>query len=264
MISDLHLARTAERGFSLVELSIVLVILGLLVGGILSGRTLIRASELRSVSADFQRYNTATMAFRDKYFGLPGDITNATRIWGAADLGDGVGSDCGDTESTDTKTCNGDGNSQIDWAPSNGVYERFRVFQHLANAGLIEGNFTGALTSGNAYVGRQLPASKLAQAGYEFCVTAIYTSTGHIFKLGRKIASTPDGLNGGALTPSEAWNIDQKMDDGLSDSGKILAIDATDASGCVTNGITYTPTTHGSYMLTSDTLSCRFYFTPGY
>ncbi|MFZ4541879.1 MAG: type II secretion system protein [Rickettsiales bacterium] len=58
---------TTHHAFSLVELSIVLVILGLLVGGILSGQALIRASELRSVSTEQQRYFTAIQTFRDKY-----------------------------------------------------------------------------------------------------------------------------------------------------------------------------------------------------
>jgi len=70
-----------KNGFSLVELSIVLVIVGLLVGGVLTGKSLIRAADLRSVSTDYEGYRTATSAFRDKYFGLPGDITNASSFW---------------------------------------------------------------------------------------------------------------------------------------------------------------------------------------
>mgnify|MGYP001100732306 CR=1 FL=1 len=65
-------------GFSLVELSIVLVILGLLVGGILGGKSLIKAAELRSISTEQAQWNTAIKAFRDKYFMLPGDMNNAT------------------------------------------------------------------------------------------------------------------------------------------------------------------------------------------
>ncbi|PZP83692.1 MAG: type II secretion system protein, partial [Azospirillum brasilense] len=56
------------HGFSLVELSIVLVILGLLTGGILGGQSLIRAAELRTISTDANRYITAAQTFRDKYF----------------------------------------------------------------------------------------------------------------------------------------------------------------------------------------------------
>ena len=73
----------ARSGFSLVELSIVLVILGLLTGGILAGQSLIRAAELRSVATESQRYMAALNSFRDKYFALPGDMANATAFWGA-------------------------------------------------------------------------------------------------------------------------------------------------------------------------------------
>lgn len=62
-----------RSGFSLVELSIVLVILGLLVGGVLTGQSLIRASELRKFMNTMERYKAATYTFRDKYFALPGD-----------------------------------------------------------------------------------------------------------------------------------------------------------------------------------------------
>ena len=70
-----------QQGFSLVELSIVLVILGLLVGGILSGQSLIRASELRSVTTEYQTYVTSLGTFRDRYFALPGDLSNAASFW---------------------------------------------------------------------------------------------------------------------------------------------------------------------------------------
>jgi len=52
-----------RHGFSLVELSIVLVILGLLTGGILGGQSLIRAAELRSIASDLFRYGTAVNSF---------------------------------------------------------------------------------------------------------------------------------------------------------------------------------------------------------
>ena len=72
-----------KQGFSLVELSIVLVILGLLTGGILTGQSLIRAAELRSVTTEFQKYQTAMMTFRDRYMALPGDMRNATAFLGS-------------------------------------------------------------------------------------------------------------------------------------------------------------------------------------
>ena len=63
-----------EAGFTLIELSIVLVIIGLLVGGILSGLDLIRAAELSATISQITKYNTAVNTFRVKYGYLPGDI----------------------------------------------------------------------------------------------------------------------------------------------------------------------------------------------
>ncbi|MFZ4541492.1 MAG: type II secretion system protein [Rickettsiales bacterium] len=127
-----------SSGFSLVELSIVLVILGLLVGGILSGQSLIRAAELRAVSTEYSRYVTAVQTFRDKYFQLPGDMNSATTFWGTA----AVGAACATTIGSGTQTCNGNGDGWLDngYVNSN---ENFRYWQHLANAGLIEGAYTG-------------------------------------------------------------------------------------------------------------------------
>lgn len=64
--------RIYNGGFSLVELSIVLVILGLLTGGILGGQSLIKAAELRAVTTELDAFQTATNTFRQKYFALPG------------------------------------------------------------------------------------------------------------------------------------------------------------------------------------------------
>lgn len=129
-----------NRLLPLVELSIVLVIIGLLVGGVLAGKSLIRASELRAVSAEYARYHTAVMAFRDKYFALPGDMPNATNVWGTA-------SNCPGSHlqpSTDATTCNGNANSYIDSVAGAGLgNEYFRFWQHLQNAGLVEGRLSG-------------------------------------------------------------------------------------------------------------------------
>ncbi|MFZ4540565.1 MAG: pilus assembly FimT family protein [Rickettsiales bacterium] len=94
--------RTQQRAFSLVELSIVLVILGLLVGGILSGQALIRASELRAVVTEYNRHAVDTKTFRDKYFALPGDMANATSFWGR--VGGGAGQCAAPNTDSDTGT----------------------------------------------------------------------------------------------------------------------------------------------------------------
>lgn len=135
------------KAFSLVELSIVLVILGLLVGGLLAGQSLIRAAELRKLTTSVNRYQTAMHAFRDKYFALPGDMANATRFWDVAG-GDGTGIDstCYSTASTDAKTCNGNGDGVINDTLAAVAGEPGRAWQQLANAGMLEGSYNGAYT----------------------------------------------------------------------------------------------------------------------
>lgn len=75
-ISDcnIHPSAAPKHGFTLVELSIVLVIVGLLAAGILVGRDLIFAAGLRAQIAQIEQYRTASAAFRLKYNALPGDI----------------------------------------------------------------------------------------------------------------------------------------------------------------------------------------------
>ncbi len=205
-----------SRGFSLVELSIVLVILGLLVGGILAGQSLIRASELRSVTTESDRYRTAMFAFRDKYFALPGDMTNATRFWGDDNT------NCPDPAITNGTpgTCNGDGNGQ--WN------EVFRTWQHLALAGLIEGSYTGTATGGTAVAGTNVPNSKLNNGAWGLWPYSLSawlgwrnSETANWIVLGSYYA-TNQSINA-AIKPEEAWNIDTKSDDGRPATGSVVA-----------------------------------------
>ena len=62
-----------NKGFTLIELSIVLVIIGLIVGGVLVGQDLIKAAEIRATVSQVEGYNSAVNTFRLKYNGLPGD-----------------------------------------------------------------------------------------------------------------------------------------------------------------------------------------------
>lgn len=226
-----------KHGFSLVELSIVLVILGLLVGGILAGQSLIRASELRSVGTEYDRHNTALHAFRDKYFALPGDMVNAVRIWGnqMGTLADGPTAGCGTTTipATDQATCNGDGDGIIGFDPVlNEAYESYRYWQHLANAGLVEGQYIGIRdpVAGIATAGKSIPASKYPGGawGMNWLNTQLYPSGskfdlmyGNAFVFGAPNGTVPVP-QGPLLTTEGAWNIDVKYDDGLPGQGKFI------------------------------------------
>src|SRR5260370_12356418 len=79
----LRKAMGVQSGFTLLELSMVLVIIGLIIGGITVGANLIRAGQLQSVTKDVERFQQAILDFRDKYQSLPGDMPNAESFWGS-------------------------------------------------------------------------------------------------------------------------------------------------------------------------------------
>ena len=100
-----------KSGFTLVELAIVIVVIGLLVGGVLQGQELIKQANIRSQIAQFEDINRATFTFRAKYNALPGDMNNATSFWG--DLIDIDNPTIGTTA-----TCNGNGDGIIYATPA--------------------------------------------------------------------------------------------------------------------------------------------------
>lgn len=244
-------------GFSLVELSIVLVILGLLVGGILAGQSLIRASELRAVINESQRYTTAIHAFRDKYFALPGDMNNATAIWGKDNA------KCsGHTGSVATPgTCNGDGDGLIEDSGNGAGFtaEVFRGWQQLALAGLVEGTYTGyagAQTGTDYDPGSNSPRSKLSNAGWMISFRnnsgASPSAWSFDYNYQNWLGIGADDATGAwlddrILKTEEAWNIDSKMDDGLPATG-IVHGHASVATCTTASG----PTDHaGQYKLSN-------------
>ena len=150
-----------RQGFTLLELSIVLVIIGLLIGGIFVGQSLIHTAQLNAVVSEFNRYQTAVQNFKQQYQALPGDMNNATSFWGIAGGSTGNDTTCMWTTSTTPATCNGNNDGVIDTAISGDNYdESLRFWQHLANAKMIEGFTSYSGPTANAVIGTNLPASK--------------------------------------------------------------------------------------------------------
>ena len=221
----------------------MLTIIGLIIGGILVGRDLIRVSELNSVVSEAGHYTQAVTDFRAKYLALPGDFAGATALWGSP----AAGCPNGATAAGDpvTATCNGDGNGSISSIDGGGAfdgnnfYESIRAWQHLANAGLIDGSYTGVPGSALAtlpVIGVNVPASKLAGAGYTIATANTYIANispwfvgtyPHILFLGSVPTYRLTPFNntwitfGPTLTPTEAYNIDAKVDDGMPGTGLV-------------------------------------------
>lgn len=107
---------SAQSGFTLVEIAIVLVIIGLLLGGVLKGQSLIDSAKVKNIIQQSNSLSAAVNAYQDKFHALPGD--------------DALG-----TTHAPGATGNGNGDGQIS--------EYLLAPQHLALAGFITGSFNG-------------------------------------------------------------------------------------------------------------------------
>lgn len=253
-----------QGGFSLIELSVVMVIIGLMIGGIFAGQSLIRSSELRSIVTEKERFEGAIVAFKDIYQALPGDMKNATSIWGAAHA---TPATCITTASAGTPTCNGNGDGRISYCETGNaqIYEAFTFWKHLSNAGLLGGVYSGVsgtASTEDSKVNINVPPSKYEGAGWDIVYMDNYwaatcdttyiptpsTQYKNTFFFGAK---SPDGRHESPiLSANDAKGIDQKIDDGQPRNGAAHN-NPTTASGCV-SGSAYAPTSSG--------MSCSFIF----
>ncbi len=224
----------------MIELALVLVILGLLTGGILQGQALIRAAELRSSITQLGNLRVAYNSFRDKYFAYPGDMTNATQFW-TTDAGG-----CSawyQTYTPHSPTCDGNGDGQIDYNQF-ARSERFRAWQHLANAGLIEGQYTGlgccnSVAEGYALSGYNVPTGKMPDSRWTVFYQAAKSGDADFYDGPYGNMMQFDTSSAGVFKPEEQWNLDTKLDDGTPAQGKVRAFKRSSGYGtnCTTSDI---------------------------
>ncbi|HSB49659.1 MAG TPA: prepilin-type N-terminal cleavage/methylation domain-containing protein [Burkholderiales bacterium] len=174
-----------QAGFTLIEIAIVLVIIGLLLGGVLKGQELITSARVRNIISQQDGVKAAYFGFLDRFRALPGDYSLAsTNIANVA------------------ATANGNGNGQILTAVTDGIDEYIAVWDHLSKAGFINGSYTyaaGAETPGTAPTS---PYARYIQVIYDNVYGAGGGAQRHNIKTGNGI-------------PSELLSeIDRKIDDG--------------------------------------------------
>ncbi len=215
-----------RAGFTLIELSISLIIIGLVVGGILIGRDLIRASELRGDIAQIQKVNLAVQTFRSKYDCMPGDCADASELLSGAQDGDG------------------DGRINAPLTPSgmpNCIESQYystelaSAVDHLARAGMIDNKpFDVDSTTEAVTVGRGIiPLRSSADQGIVFgcgyvdgnigvCDLSSMVYQCSFIRLGAKKIYDAYVSSLGLYRPADAQFIDAKIDDGRPASGQVM------------------------------------------
>ena len=204
-----------KHGFTLIELSIVLVIIGLLIGGILVGQALIKSAELNRVVSEFQQYKIAIHNFENKLKCLPGDCAKATDYF---------------------NTTSGNGDGEVDYAG-----EHIRVWQHLNLAGEIQKSYTGVWTGNGSEAGVNMPQSILGEnIGWNLMFQDTIYQNGspkgnpkNRLRLARERSTSGNYLaDESSVFALDAAAIDEKIDDGLPMEGSIHGQRGYGASYC--------------------------------
>lgn len=182
-----------NSGFTLIEISIVLVIIGLLLGGVLKGQEMIENAKIKNLKGDFEGVTAAVYAYQDRYGALPGDDSRAaSRGWTNAVAGGGNG-----------QLANND-------AFDDGNTENQYFWQHLRYAGLITGNPDGTTANSG---GRANPTNAFKG---KIGVSHVSGSWG--------LGLTGPILCAGSLPGKAAGSLDVALDDGEPDTGSVRAL----------------------------------------
>jgi prepilin-type N-terminal cleavage/methylation domain-containing protein len=240
------LKQTSQAGFTLVELAIVMIIIGLLIAGVLKGQELIGNARVTATVAQIKGIDAATSTFKDTYAGLPGDLTtpNARLPNCAANCGAVAG--------------NGDGVLGTAAAPQafGGApavaSEQGEYFPQLNSADLL----TGIIPANGAAFGGVFPQAKIDGVGLiagsvpvpslavmPVALAALFTAVPSGLYLSiTSSATAASGAGTLGLIPTQASRIDTKLDDGNPTSGSVIGYGAATCGTAAAGYITSTTT----------------------
>jgi prepilin-type N-terminal cleavage/methylation domain-containing protein len=215
-----------QSGFTLVEIAIVLVIIGLLLGGILKGQEMITQAKIKNVVNDFNGITAAMNSYQDRYRALPGDELNAQTVarWGAAAFGgDGNGVFCTGVCGAAPTKYNVPAAVPVAGGPETGLF-----WMHLRLAGFVPGATTGIASTNqpnnaaNGIIGVQT-------TGMGFTSNIVCTS------------NLPDKI---------AIAVDAQMDDGSGTAGQVRGfLQAAPNPDVPAAGSAYAETGTNQYLL---------------
>lgn len=221
-----------QGGFTLIEIAIVLVIIGLLLGGVLKGQELINTARVRALNNSVDGITAAWFSFQDRYRAFPGDYLDAKSKVNLPKLNGAV-------------VPGGDGDGIIE-----NEVERGRVWTHLEAAGYITGGYSGAvLADGKEYT---CEATICPDNGF---------GTGMSIFHGAEVQSSSvnahELISGQGIPIEVIAELDRKIDDDSPDSGVMQIGDTTIFAAC------FTPiagTTPASYNLQNASDNCAAVF----
>ncbi len=227
----------STAAFTLVEVAITLAVLALLIASVTGGMHLMTLSKIYATISEFQKYQTVISAFKQKYHAFPGDMSNAASFWSST---------------------NGDGDDAIEYSGGPGSNESLRAWQHLNQAKMLEGKYTGTGegTGDQASIGTNVPMSGYrsmsVNAGYSLQFNPTNTVSGGVTFMSNYLvlgAATANAINtAAAIDAGHAYAIDKKSDDGLPQLGNIIMPSTNCISGAGTAAIYSPSNTSGCVM----------------